>query len=130
MFGIWSIADGAVPFMLRRIFLAPEALLPLFWAILWWPVISGRDVFFMRDLTQFAVPMKTYMLERLSSGELPLWTPYVSGGMPFLADPANQVFYPPNAVFFLFFQIFLWFVGHAFIPAAGSASSSPAAARS
>lgn len=59
----------------------------------------------MRDLTLFAAPMKTYMLERLSSGELPLWTPYVSGGMPFLADPANQMFYPPNAVFFLFSSV-------------------------
>lgn len=99
--------------MSRRTFFAPEALVPLFWAVVWWPVISGRDMLYMRDLTQFAVPMKTYMLERLSSGELPLWTPYVSGGMPFLADPANQVFYPPNMIFFLFSSVghgLAWFL--------------------
>ena len=91
--------------MLRRTLLAPEALVLVLWAILWWPVISGQELLYMRDLTLFAVPMKTYMLERLSSGELPLWTPYVSGGMPFLADPTNQVFYPPNAIFFLFSSV-------------------------
>jgi hypothetical protein len=99
--------------MLRRVLLAPEALLPLCWAFFWLPVISGQDMVYMRDLTQFAVPMKAYMLERLSSGELPLWTPYVSGGMPFLADPANQVFYPPNLIFFVFSsvgQALAWFV--------------------
>lgn len=46
--------------------------------------------------------MKHYMMARFAAGELPLWTPYVSGGMPFLSDPSNQLLYPPNVIYFLF----------------------------
>jgi hypothetical protein len=73
----------------------------LTWLAMWWPVVSGRMQLFMRDLTFYALPMKTVMMERLRAGELPFWTPYLSGGMPFLAEMSNQVLYPLNAVFWL-----------------------------
>lgn len=93
--------------------LFPEALIPILWAVFWWPIISGHEYPYIRDLALFAVPMKTYMMERLALGELPLWTPYVSAGMPFLADASNQLFYPLNVVFLLFSSVLealSWFI--------------------
>ena len=84
----------------RRV-LFPELLIPLIWGIYWWPVISDQAYLYIRDLTLFALPMKLFMLERLGAGELPLWTPHVAAGMPFLADPSNQVLYPGNILFWL-----------------------------
>jgi len=75
--------------------------------------VSGRENFYIRDLTLFAMPMKAYMTERLASAELPLWTPHVSAGMPFLADIANQVFYPLNVIFAVISPVreaLTWFV--------------------
>jgi hypothetical protein len=91
----------------------PEFLILLVWALFWWPVISGQEFPYIRDLALFAVPMKTFMVERLASGELPLWTPHVSAGMPFLADVSNQLFYPLNVVFVLFSSVLealSWFI--------------------
>jgi hypothetical protein len=72
------------------------------WLWLWWPVLSGAVELFERDLSGFALPSKHYWLERVSAGELPAWTPYVSGGVPFLADLSNQAFYPLNLLLFVF----------------------------
>lgn len=66
------------------------------WVVFWWPSVSGAAVLYFRDLMLFALPAKQHLLERLAGGELPHWTPLVSGGLPFAADPANQVFYPLN----------------------------------
>jgi len=91
----------------------PEALIPILWVVFWWPVLSGHQYPYIRDLSLFALPMKGYMMERLASGELPLWTPYVSAGMPFLADVSNQLFYPLNLVFAFFsstLEALSWFV--------------------
>ncbi len=68
----------------------------------WWPVVSGDAYLYIRDLSLFAAPMKHYMMARFAAGGLPMWTPYVSGGMPFLSDPSNQLLYPPNVIYFLF----------------------------
>ncbi|MBY0402546.1 MAG: YfhO family protein, partial [Cyanobacteria bacterium] len=40
-------------------------------------------------------------LQRLLAGEIPFWTSHLSGGMPFLAEPTHQVFYPLNFIFML-----------------------------
>lgn len=71
------------------------------WAWYWWPVIAGTDVLHIRDLSLYAAPMKWYWAQRILDGELPFWTPYVSAGMPFLADASNQVFYPLNPLVLL-----------------------------
>jgi hypothetical protein len=87
---------------MSRNVLLPGLVIFSLWTAFWWPVVCGDAFLYIRDISLFAVPMKHYMLERFASAELPLWTPYVSGGMPFLADPSNQVLYPPNVSFFLF----------------------------
>ena len=97
---------------LPRIIL-PEIAIPAVWLVFWWPVVSGREYPFIRDLVSFAEPMKAYMMARFSIWELPLWTPFVSAGMPFLADSSNQVFYPLNVVFFIFsstLEALSWFL--------------------
>lgn len=55
----------------------------------------------MRDLTFYALPMKTFMMERVLSGAFPLWTPHISTGMPFFAELSHQVLYPFNLLFLL-----------------------------
>ena len=84
-----------------RSFIRPGLTILAVWIVFWWPVISGDAYLYIRDLSLFAVPMKYYTVERFAAGELPMWIPYVSGGMPFLADPSNQVLYPLNVVFLL-----------------------------
>jgi hypothetical protein len=64
-----------------------------------WPVITGEQQYYIRDLTFYALPLKTFMLERLSHGHFPWWTPHLSAGMPFFADASHQVLYPLNLIF-------------------------------
>lgn len=71
----------------------------LIWLAFWFPVIIGKMQFYIRDLTFYTFPMKSYMMERFSSGEFPFWTPRLSTGLPFFAEPSHQVFYPLNLIF-------------------------------
>ena len=71
-------------------------LMAIAWLAYWWPELSGERVIFMRDITLFALPSKHIWLSRILAGELPHWLPQVSAGIPYLADPSNQTFYPPN----------------------------------
>lgn len=71
------------------------------WLLYWLPVIAGENQFYVRDLTYYALPMKTFMMERLREGAFPWWSPYISGGLPFFAEPTHQVLYPFNLVMFL-----------------------------
>jgi len=73
---------------------AATAAVGALWLAFWWPALVGDAVLYARDLLLFALPAKQYLVERLAALELPQWTPLVSGGLPFAADPANQVFYP------------------------------------
>src|ERR1700691_3256236 len=40
--------------------------------------------------------VQKYLSDSLHAGHLPLWTPYVFSGMPFLADPQVGAWYPLN----------------------------------
>ena len=64
------------------------------WLILWWPAAIGGGHLFVRDLLRFAVPSRRFLIDELAAGRLPLWTPWLGGGQPWLADPAHQFFYP------------------------------------
>jgi Bacterial membrane protein YfhO len=54
-----------------------------------------------RDLLIFVVPFKHFLRQRLWSGEIPLWNPYVYMGTPFLASLQSGVFYPPSTLLLL-----------------------------
>jgi hypothetical protein len=77
----------------------PFAVLLMVWSVFWWPVVSGEQLLFVRDLNLFAAPGKHYLMERLHGGGFPHWTSLMSAGMPFFADVSNQVLYPLNLVF-------------------------------
>ncbi|MCH9674139.1 MAG: hypothetical protein K0U93_22065 [Gammaproteobacteria bacterium] len=79
----------------------------------WWPVLTGENVLFARDLPLFWFSAKAYWVERITQGALPLWAPNVALGMPFTADIANQTFYPLNLVFLIAPDVLVgvgWFV--------------------
>lgn len=79
--------------------------MPLAFAILVWLPLSdlawlpdgqylggssqGNDLGFM------FLPWWRFVLDSLAGGEFPLWNPYLSSGMPFVANPQPALFYPP-----------------------------------
>jgi len=69
-----------------------------FYYRLWLPglVLTKRDAF------RFFLPLKQYMIERLSAGELPQWFPYEAFGRPFIGIPVTGVFHPFTLLYFVF----------------------------
>src|SRR3989344_296966 len=60
------------------------------------------------DVLKLFYPYRSYTTERLKSGELPLWNPYVFSGNIHLATYQSAVFYPLTIVYFLLPQIDAW----------------------
>jgi hypothetical protein len=65
---------------------------------LWLPGL----VLIKRDSYGFYPPLKQYLMERLSAGELPQWFPYESLGRPYIGVTHTGVFHPFTALSFLF----------------------------
>ncbi len=63
---------------------------------LWLP----DQVLIKRDAYRFHLPIKQYLIERLSAGELPQWFPYDGMGRPFIGATATGVFHPFTALYF------------------------------
>lgn len=53
------------------------------------------------DLVYQNVVWKTYLQRRLEDGDAPLWSPYIAGGMPFLAAGQHSAFYPTSLLLLL-----------------------------
>ncbi len=68
----------------------------LFYAKLWLPGL----VLIKRDAYRHWLPIKRYMIERLSAGELPEWFPYEAMGRPFIGIASTGVFHPFTALYF------------------------------
>lgn len=71
------------------------AVVLAFYARLWLPDL----ILIKRDAFRFFLPLKSYMVERLSHGELPQWFPYEALGRPFLGIPVTGVFHPFTALY-------------------------------
>ncbi|NPV06344.1 MAG: YfhO family protein [Anaerolineae bacterium] len=82
---------------------AAIGLLPflLFWRLLT-PVAADRAYLVEGDLSSQYLPLRVYAATRLAQGEIPLWSPYVFGGQPGLADIQTALLYPPNLVWLAF----------------------------
>ncbi|MEZ4516605.1 MAG: hypothetical protein R3C44_07115 [Chloroflexota bacterium] len=54
---------------------------------------------------------KSFTLESIAGGEIPLWNPYLFAGAPFLANGQHSMLYPFSALFFLMTpaRAFGWF---------------------
>jgi hypothetical protein len=61
-------------------------------------VLSGAVPFFYDTLTLFA-PWREFARQSLHDGILPLWTPRIFCGMPFMANGQTSVLYPPNVLY-------------------------------
>ena len=61
-------------------------------------LLFGR-IFFSLDTFAYFYPMETYYATSLRAGQLPLWNPYIFGGVPFLANSQAGVYYPLNLAF-------------------------------
>ncbi len=70
-------------------------------ALLFHRVLLGEGVLYFRDICLNHLPTRLYITEILRSGHLPLWNPYLSGGMPLAANPNNLFFHPITLLFFL-----------------------------
>ncbi len=64
---------------------------------LWLPGL----VLIKRDAFRFYLPLKQYLIERLSAGELPQWFPYEALGRPFIGATVTGVFHPFTMLNFL-----------------------------
>ena len=53
-----------------------------------------RNIFTGRDLVAYNIPMEKSVHDAWSSGELPVWTPEISGGRPLAPNPNVGSFYP------------------------------------
>jgi len=65
---------------------------------LWLPGL----VLIKRDSFLFYLPIKQYMMERLTTGEWPQWFPYEALGRPFIGGTVTGVFHPFTMLYFLF----------------------------
>ncbi|MEO0108592.1 MAG: hypothetical protein ABIK62_05405, partial [candidate division WOR-3 bacterium] len=75
--------------------------LPAAVVIMFWPIITGQRYFF-EDIVQQFYPSLSFLAYSLRSFRIPLWSPYVFCGIPYINDIQSQTFYPPNWLFTLF----------------------------
>ncbi len=64
-----------------------------------WEVVTLTGVPVARDMQMFFVPQKHLLSSALHSASVPIWTPYIGTGAPFLANVQSGVFYPPHWLF-------------------------------
>lgn len=87
------------------------------------PVIFSRNTFIARDIYMFYNPKHFFSAETIKQGVLPLWNPYLAGGVPFQANVQSCVFYPLSMIFYFlpfqlgykFFIISHYFLGSLFM---------------
>ncbi|MEK6373647.1 MAG: hypothetical protein AABO58_13230 [Acidobacteriota bacterium] len=63
-------------------------------------LILGTN-FYIRDLYRYHFPMKSAVRAVVAAGEFPYWNPFFAGGQPMAANPAYEIFYPPQWLIFL-----------------------------
>jgi hypothetical protein len=78
--------------------LVPCGITLAFYHGLWLP----GHVLIKRDAFRFFLPLKQYLVERLSAGELPQWFPYEALGRPFIGATHTGVFHPFTILYFFF----------------------------
>src|SRR5581483_4082038 len=78
-------------------------LLGLATAGFFWPLLFAPNVWMPAgggDLAAFLYPTYHFAQEWVTRGVLPLWDPFIFGGMPFVGDIQSSLFYPVNLIFF------------------------------
>jgi len=75
------------------------------------------DFLFYRsnDMTTQFLPDAQYFKDNIISGKFPVWNPWIMAGMPYLLDPQNFLWYPPNYLLLLMpleLGFFILLIGH------------------
>ena len=78
------------------------ALSLLFLLLRFAPMLLGQTLYF-GDNFSLLVPGKLFTVSWLKQGIIPLWNPTIFGGIPWIGDVSQFVFYP-STLFFLFFS--------------------------
>jgi len=68
--------------------------------VLFADVLFLGNNFWFRDLFVYHFPMKRIVRDTIANGEFPWWNPYWGGGQPMAANPAYEIFYPPQWLIF------------------------------
>lgn len=66
------------------------------------PALLAGSVLCPDDGTIFNTPLRVAAAEITRSGSLPLWNPYIFGGMPLFASAQGGLLFPPNWFYLLF----------------------------
>jgi Bacterial membrane protein YfhO len=77
------------------------AILALFLATTFPQVVAGLEAFVRLDAARFGYPVAFYYREAFWRGELPLWNPLNSCGLPFLAQWNTLTLYPLSLFYLL-----------------------------
>jgi hypothetical protein len=77
------------------------ALLAFLLVVTFPTVLAGLEIFGYLDFGQFAFPSAFYHRESFWRGEVPLWNPFNSCGVPFLAQWNTLTLYPPSLFYLL-----------------------------
>lgn len=85
----------------RRADLLSIALLIALAALLFADVLFLGSNFAGRDLFLYHFPMKRVVHDLVARGEFPWWNPFIAGGQPMAANPAYEIFYPPQLLIFV-----------------------------
>jgi hypothetical protein len=80
----------------RHSCLCAIALLLALLAIAYADILFLGRGFYVSDLGVYHYPMKHVVREAVRSGEFPYWNRLYSGGAPLAANPAYELFYPPQ----------------------------------
>ncbi len=94
-----SIFVLAVMLLFGKVFFGPRAFLDanLYHYAPWRSYASGDDAApktYRTDALFTYLPRRVELTRSVRSGRIPLWNPYILGGMPFFADPQSRVAYP------------------------------------
>jgi hypothetical protein len=92
------------------------AVLALLFVVFYFRLLFGIN-YLWEDVIEQHYPNIVYTMHSLKNTGLPQWTPYVFGGMPYMADMQTGLFYPPNWILFLLHTftapggiVFIWFI--------------------
>jgi hypothetical protein len=77
------------------------ALIALCAILFYWAPMTSPSASIQWDAADMHYPLQKYFSDRLLSGKLPFWTPYLFSGYPILANPEVGAWYPPHWPFFL-----------------------------
>src|SRR3954452_19395228 len=100
-----------------------QLLLGLLVVVVYADVLFAGRGFYLLDITSYHLPMTWIVRDVVLRGALPLWNRAYSAGQPLAANPAYEVFYPPQWLVFVLPYVYafqLHIILHFLIAAAGA----------